>query len=107
MPLKSIFGRNKCLPKYTINRLQNYAVFLQSYNYETQYKKGKEIPNADCLSRLPLENTHSENEAFEKEIFSLSGKITLLNAADVAKATEEDKILKKVKDLINSKKQKT
>ena len=96
-PLKSIFGCNKGLPKFTINRLQNYAVFLQSYNYDIRYKKGKFIGNADCLSRLPLNDKGIQIGLMDVEIYSLSGRLTFMNADDVAKETGEDLVLKESK----------
>ena len=102
-PLKSIFGCNKGLPKFTINRLQNYAVFLQSYNYDIRYKKGKFIGNADCLSRLPLNDEGIQIGLMDVEIYSLSGRLTFMNADDVAKETREDLVLKRVKNLISTK----
>lgn len=99
-PLKAIFGTNKSLPQYTINRLQHYAIFLQSYDYEIRCKKGLQIGHADCFSRLPIES--NEIEIIENEICSLSPNCSLINANEIAKETEKDLILKEVKNLINN-----
>ena len=68
-PLKSIFDRNKALPNHTLNRLQNYAIFLQGYDYEVKYQKGTCIGNADGLSRLHITSTESECTDIEVQTF--------------------------------------
>lgn len=35
-------------------RMQHYAIFLRSFNYETRYKRSEQNSNADCFSRLPV-----------------------------------------------------
>lgn len=49
-PLLSIFGPHKGIPEMSANRLQRYALFLNSYNYVIEYIRS--IDNsADYLSR--------------------------------------------------------
>ncbi|CAG4992023.1 unnamed protein product [Colias eurytheme] len=52
-PLLSIFGPYKGIPEVSANRLQRYALFLSSYNYEIEYVKSKDN-TADYLSRASL-----------------------------------------------------
>ena len=56
-PLEFIFGEHKALPKATSARLQRWAIALMAHNYEISYIPGKEIPNVDALSRLPVEKS--------------------------------------------------
>lgn len=53
-PLVQIFSPTSSLPIYTAMRMQHYAIFLQGFNYDIQYKKSEHHANADCLSRLPV-----------------------------------------------------
>ena len=101
-PLRSIFGESKGLPKHTINRLQHYAIFLQSYDYEIQYKKGTAIQDADCLSRLPISEEKVDYEVPELEIKGLEVEFKLINLEDVAKFTEIDEDLKVIKGYIEN-----
>uniref|UniRef100_A0A914CIU4 Reverse transcriptase/retrotransposon-derived protein RNase H-like domain-containing protein n=1 Tax=Acrobeloides nanus TaxID=290746 RepID=A0A914CIU4_9BILA len=52
-PLVSIFHPAKCIPVYTLKRLQRWALTLMSYSFEIIYKPTKKHTNADALSRLP------------------------------------------------------
>ncbi|XP_014661629.1 PREDICTED: uncharacterized protein LOC106804796 [Priapulus caudatus] len=60
-PLLGIFNPSKALPVMTAVRLQRYAVFLSSYQYDIEYKSSKKHLNADALLRLPL----AEVDTFE------------------------------------------
>ena len=35
-------------------RMQHYAIFLRSFNYNIRYRRSEYNSNADCLSRLPV-----------------------------------------------------
>lgn len=52
----SIFGPKKSLPAYAASRLQRYAVYLASYEFNIVYRVCKHKGNgpADELSRIPL-----------------------------------------------------
>lgn len=52
-PLAQIFAPNKGLPLMSATRMQHYAIFLSSFDYELRVKKSKENSNADAMSRLP------------------------------------------------------
>ncbi|XP_029163050.1 uncharacterized protein K02A2.6-like [Nylanderia fulva] len=54
-PLVQIFSPSQSLPIYSAMRMQHYAIFLQGYNYEIEYRKSERHANADCLSRLPVD----------------------------------------------------
>ena len=48
--------------KDTNGRLLRWQLYLQEYDFEILYKKGRTHCNADCLSRFPLPETLSEDK---------------------------------------------
>ena len=54
-PLLSILNAKGAVPSVAAARMQRWAVFLLAYQYEIEYKNSKAHANADCLSRLPME----------------------------------------------------
>ena len=59
-PLQHIFGNNRPVPAMASARIQRWALTLAAYSYTILYKPGKEISQADGLSRLPLSESPSE-----------------------------------------------
>ncbi|KAK4314476.1 hypothetical protein Pmani_014181 [Petrolisthes manimaculis] len=53
-PLTYLFGREAASPTMASPRVRRWALTLSAYDYNIQYKKGKDNSNADALSRLPL-----------------------------------------------------
>ncbi|XP_045473436.1 uncharacterized protein K02A2.6-like [Harmonia axyridis] len=68
-PLIQIFSPSKHLPTLSTTRMQHYALFLQTFQYDIKYKNSKEHSNADAMSRLPTNskqiNMYDESDAFE------------------------------------------
>ena len=60
-PLIALFGKHKQIPLIISPRIQRWAITINSYNYSIEYKPGKNIPEADHLSRLPLNDTPRED----------------------------------------------
>ena len=54
-PLLSIFHPKAAVPSIAAARMQRWAMFLSAYMYTIEYKCGKSHANADCLSRLPVQ----------------------------------------------------
>ena len=54
-----IFSPKKGLPILSATRMQHYAVFLESFDYDIRYKNTKQHGNADGLPRLPLKSTNN------------------------------------------------
>jgi hypothetical protein len=54
-PLKAIFSPSASLPAISATRLLHYALYLQGFSYDIQYRKSTDHANADCMSRLPAE----------------------------------------------------
>ncbi|KAG8173528.1 hypothetical protein JTE90_014688 [Oedothorax gibbosus] len=59
-PLLGIFNSTKPIPQMISPRVLRWSLSLQAYDYELEYRKGKDIANADALSRLP--NLHVDRE---------------------------------------------
>lgn len=54
-PIGQICSPQKGLPQLSTTRMQHYAVFLQSFNFEIKIKKSKDNGNADAISRLSIQ----------------------------------------------------
>lgn len=61
----SIFGPKKGLPAYAAPRLQRYAVFLASHEFNIEYVNTKDNGPADWLSRSPF-NVQELAKAYEE-----------------------------------------
>ena len=70
---------------------------LSSYNYSIEYKPGKYIPEADCLSRLLLNDTHREDVPIPGEtvLFFEQLDTTHVTSSNVALMTKHDHTLSK------------
>ena len=99
-PLVGIFGSNKGEPPVVANRLQRYAIRLSLFDFDIKYRRGKDNQNADCLSRLPINEKPSqadEQESRRCEIKNICGNAKLqLNFEKIREATTKDKILRVV-----------
>ena len=94
-PLLSILNAKAAVPSVAAARMQRWAVFLSAYQYEIEYKNSKAHANADCLSRLPME----EDKELEDPVtvFQVSYVDQLpVTARDIAQATSKDPILASV-----------
>ena len=76
-PLTSLFNPSRSVPQMASARIQQWALTLGTYNYKIHYRKGKDHGNADCLSRLPLQNF--------PEVVPVPGDI-LLTASELVKS---------------------
>lgn len=95
-PLLGILDTKKPIPNVISPRMLRWALLLNSYDYAIQYVEGKNIGNADALSRWP---THEEakEEEFSGVLLIEETPIELeFSAVEVAKLTKKDKFLCKV-----------
>ena len=53
-PLKSIFAAHNAKPSLSATRLLHYAIFLQGFNYDIEFRKSEDHSNADFVSRFPV-----------------------------------------------------
>ena len=100
-PLMYLFGENRGIPATASARIQRWALTLSGYCYSIKYRPGKNIGNADGLSRLPLPTTpkHVPKPA---ETILLMERLdnSLVSVAQVKSYTERDIVLSKVKKYV-------
>ena len=53
-PLMHLFGETRGVPQMASARIQRWSLTLSAYSYSISYRPGKDLSNADGLSRLPL-----------------------------------------------------
>ena len=53
-PLRHLFGEKKGIPIMAASLIQRWALTLSAYEYSIEYCPGKNLQDADALSRLPL-----------------------------------------------------
>ena len=97
-PLTHILSETSATPTMASGRIQRWALILGSYDYEIQYKEGKAMANADALSRLPLQTTHSEVPQ-PPELVHLVEYLdsTPLSCTQIRTWTDHDPILSRVR----------
>lgn len=98
-PLVMIFSPNKELPTLSAHRLLRYALFMQGFDYEIEYKPTNQHGNADALSRLPLKNTIKNDFQDETTLYHLEQISQLpVSFEEIQKETEADEELSLVLD---------
>lgn len=91
--LEYIFAPNKNVPAMTAAKLQRWSLFLAAYDYELNFVPGKDISNADGLSRNPLPVLEEDVEVVHG--LSLQENIPV-TAKDVAACSKKDELLSRV-----------
>lgn len=97
-PLRHLFGEKKGIPIMAASRIQRWALTLSAYEYSIEYCPGKNIQDADALSRLLLP---------QKVRVAIPGDLHLLRehldtaspvtAKEIAQWTERDPVLSRVR----------
>ena len=100
-PLMYLFGENKGIPMTASARVTRWALLLSGYEYSVQYKPGKELANADGLSRLPLSDVCQE-DATPTELINLIEHLnsTPISVSEIIKWAYRDKTLLRMRHLI-------
>ena len=99
--LQHIFSENKLIPALASARIQHWALTLETYNYNIQYKPGKENSNADVLSRLPLPESPDNVPLPGETIFLLDTlQGSPVNVAQIQAWTSKDPVLSKVQTMV-------
>ena len=100
-PLTHIFHPHNSIQTTTAARLQRYALLLSGFEYDIVYKATAHHGNADCLSRLPLNNERddvNDSEAADPvHVFHVAQLESLpVTSIMVRQATSRDPVLSKV-----------
>jgi transposase InsO family protein len=101
-PLMYLFGENKGIPRIVSARIQRWALILSSYSYSIRYRPGKEVQNADALSRLPV-LPPPEETPIPSELVQVLEVVdrTPVTARDIKRWTSRDPVLAQVMHYVN------
>ena len=90
----TILGPKTTVPTLAAARMQRWAVILQAYHYQVEYRSLAEHANADALSRLPCDLSPMKEKT---EMFFFSGLDELpVDSKDISRDTRRDPVLAKV-----------
>lgn len=106
-PLLSIFNPDKGIPEVTANRLQRYAIFLTSYNFQLEYVSS--VHNtADFLSRSSVSQSSSQETAASMCALDRATYVNFvyenerfINITDVSRESNLDEVLSLVIKYVN------
>jgi hypothetical protein len=92
-----VFGRDRELPSLAAHRLLSYAIFLQGFDYDIEYKPTKQHSNADALSRLPIPGTVKEDHCDQSSVFYM-GQVSQLPVTheEMKGETKKDKVMSEI-----------
>ena len=94
-PLLGLLGESRAIPSMTAARIQRWALLLARYSYTLKYRPGNANVDADCMSRLPI-NNNSESSSITNTIHMMSLNHAPVTAEDVRTHTRTDPIMSKV-----------
>ena len=73
---------------------------MNAYNYKLEFRPSKDHGSADALSHLPLEDMSISSDETIKSTLMLSCTTFPAMAADIVKATKEDRVLVRVHESV-------
>lgn len=95
-PLLGLLHHSKPMPSMLSPRMLRWSVLLGAYDYELNYRPGKQLANADALSRLPLPSTVSETPPPLEVLLLETVPDAPLHASRIAALTLKDPVLSRV-----------
>ncbi|XP_064469840.1 uncharacterized protein K02A2.6-like [Ornithodoros turicata] len=100
-PLVGLFIESKAISSTAASRSQRWALTLSAYNYQIDYKRGRQNGNADALSRLPKGTVTEEELANPEAVCSIQVlEEGSLSAKQLADLTNQDATLSALRDAI-------
>ena len=104
-PLLGLFKEHRPTSLMASARIQRWALLLGSYDYNLQYKPGKDLGNADALSRLPSQVQPSDQDLPKPQEVVLSmdyvdNMNTPLTCKQIALETSHDPLLSCVRNKV-------
>lgn len=97
-PLAYIFGSKGGIPQTAASRLQRWAARLAAYDFRVEYVRSTDNGPADALSRLPLAQEGRSVET--NNYLNLVEDCLPVNFKEIAKDTERDRLLSKIKGYV-------
>ncbi|XP_049881979.1 uncharacterized protein K02A2.6-like [Pectinophora gossypiella] len=97
-PLVHIFGDKGGIPQTAASRLQRWAARLAAYDFKIEFVRSVDNGPADALSRLPL--ARETRCADTLDYLNLVKESLPISCKEIARATEEDAILSKIKGYV-------
>ena len=96
-PLEHLLHETRQIPSMASSRIQRWALALSAYNYTIKYKPGKQLSNADALSRLPLPEVPS-HVPIPGDVFHIFQHLeeSVITAKDLSQWTSKDPLLSRV-----------
>ena len=94
-PLLAILGPKRGIPSIAAARMQRWALVLSAYQYDIVYRSTRDHANADCLSRLPLQQKEAMGNPPDASVFNIA-QISMLppiTSEAIQAATRTDPIL--------------
>lgn len=92
-PLLGIFDTRKTIPLVISPRMKRWCLMLSTYDYQLEYRPGKEHGNADGLSRLPMPSNNDETVP-PGDIHLLEGlKNPPIQAENISNGTKKDLVI--------------
>lgn len=96
-PVVQIFSPNKGLPLLSALRMQHYAVFLETFDFEICYRPSKDHGNADGMSRLPVTDQSNLNQIEEVDVVQINQIETLpVDVKEIGEYTSKDRNVKEL-----------
>ena len=98
-PLSHLFNQQKAISVTASAGIQRWALTLSAYYYTISYKPGRNISNADALSRLPRPITTSSDRLPGNLVHLLDHlSSTTFDATSIKKWTNTDPVLAQVRN---------
>ena len=102
-PLQHLFNENKPIPQMASSRLKRWSLTLQAYEYTIRHKPGKQLANADALSRLPLpQQLQTVPVPGDINLVFQQLNMTPVTATDIKSETDKDPLLNKVLQFVRN-----
>ena len=99
-PLTYIFGEKGGIPQTAASRLQRWAARLAAYDFRIEYVRSADNGPADALSRLPLPQEGRSAATETVDYLNLVEAALPICYKDIAKETERDTLLSKIKGYV-------
>ena len=100
-PLSFIFSNTKAISPTASSRIIRWTLTLSAYNFSIRHKAGRDLGNADALSRLPQAET-TDKDCQPGDLVQLLNHLsaTTTNASSIRRWTDTDPTLSQVRNFI-------